>query len=44
LLGGSADGIADPYGRSDEAYRDTIDELDSLLTRFVDLAWGQAAT
>jgi protein-tyrosine phosphatase len=42
LLGGSRDGIADPYGRSDEAYRDTIEELDALLTRFVDLAWGSA--
>jgi hypothetical protein len=34
--------IADPYGRSDDAYRDTIEELDGLLTRFDDLAWGQS--
>ncbi len=42
LLGGSGNGVLDPYGRSDEAYRDTIEELDALLTRFVDLAWGSA--
>jgi protein-tyrosine phosphatase len=34
--------IADPYGRSDDAYRDTIEELDGLLTRFADLAWGHS--
>jgi len=43
LLRGSDDGIADPHGRSDDAYRDTIEELDDLLTRLVDLAWGHAA-
>jgi protein-tyrosine-phosphatase len=42
LLTAAADGVADPHRQSDEAYRDTIDELDSLLTRFVDLAWGHA--
>jgi protein-tyrosine phosphatase len=41
LLRGSDDGIADPHGRSDEAYRDTIEELDDLFARFVDLAWGR---
>jgi protein-tyrosine phosphatase len=43
LLRGADDGIADPHGRSDEAYRDTIEELDDLFARFVDLAWGQVA-
>jgi protein-tyrosine-phosphatase len=42
LLSGPDQGLADPYGRSDEAYRDTIEELDVLLARFVDLAWGHA--
>lgn len=35
--------ISDPYGKSDDAYLDTIDELDALLTRFTELAWGHAA-
>jgi len=43
LLRGSAKGISDPHGRSDDAYRDTIEELDDLFARFVDLAWGRAA-
>jgi protein-tyrosine phosphatase len=42
LLATSGDDIADPYGRSDDAYLDTIEELDALLSRFVDLAWGHA--
>jgi hypothetical protein len=42
LLTASGDGVADPHGRSDDAYRDTIEELDELLGRFTDLAWGQA--
>jgi hypothetical protein len=42
LLGVARDGIPDPYGRSDEAYGDTIEELDALLTRFVDLVWRHA--
>jgi protein-tyrosine phosphatase len=41
LLTASGDGVADPHGRSDDAYRDTIEELDELLGRFTDLAWGQ---
>jgi protein-tyrosine phosphatase len=36
-------GVADPYGRSDDVYRDTIEELDALLTRFADLTWAHAA-
>jgi protein-tyrosine phosphatase len=35
--------VADPYGRSDDVYRDTVEELDALVTRFADLAWGHAA-
>jgi protein-tyrosine phosphatase len=42
LLIDSGNEIADPYGRSDDAYRDTVEELDALLTRFADLAWGRA--
>jgi hypothetical protein len=34
------DDIADPVGRPRSEYEDTADELDDLLTRFVDLLVG----
>jgi protein-tyrosine-phosphatase len=42
FLAGPGDDIADPYGRTDDDYRLTADELDDLLGRFVDLAWAHA--
>ncbi len=42
FLARPGDDIADPYGRTDDAYRLTADELDDLLGRFVDLAWAHA--
>jgi len=38
----AGDGVPDPFGRSDDAYRDTIEVLDRLLGRFADLAWRRA--
>ena len=41
LLGSSsADDVADPIGQGPEDYRRTAAEIDHLVTRLVDLAWG----
>lgn len=40
LLGTSAeDDVADPYGMDLRSYEMTYDEIESLVDRFVDLAW-----
>jgi protein-tyrosine phosphatase len=41
-FGPSDDDVDDPYGRSDDAFRLTVAELDNLLADFVDLAWTHA--
>ncbi len=39
LGAGTADDVADPYGRSVGAYRRAASEIDGLLARLVDLLW-----
>jgi protein-tyrosine phosphatase len=42
LLGASPDDdVRDPTGGSPDDYEATADELDALLSRFVNLAWGE---
>jgi len=43
MVGAWDDDIADPYGRSDDEYRDTADELDELVGQLFDLAWPKSA-